>query len=179
MLGQHHFHHTWERCNGNTLKSTTPISPTLGSAHAHPPQLGREDRLNLPQLRAVLRINSTVNQLLCSVQVLGVVDFKVCLPFFVPSSSILPLCPVGFASKFHIELCNYSDKTAVDNVMEDLRHGFWISFFSLCAFKSVSTNKLSTTQKPSVINNYFPTKIAHGRTARPIPTSPFSHLYVS
>ena len=86
---------------------------------------------------------------------------------------------MGFASKFHIESCNYPDRTMVNNVMEDLKHGFCISFFSLCALKSVSTNMLSTTQKHSVIDNYFPTKIAHGRTADPIPTSPFSHLYMS
>ena len=90
LLGQHHFHHTWERCNGNTLKSTSPISPTLGSARAHPLQLGREVRLNLPQLRPVLRINSTVNQLLCSVQVLGIVDFK---GFRRPRSASHFLCP--------------------------------------------------------------------------------------
>ena len=83
-------------------------------------------------------------------------------------------------SKFQIELCNHLDKAEVDYVMEDLKHGFWIGFspFS-CVLKSASTNMLSATLQPSLIDDYLQTEIARGKVSGPFRTRPSPYLHIS
>ena len=102
-------------------------------------------------------------------------------PPIIVSSSVSPLCSVGFVSplvvKFQVELCNHPDSAAVYYFMAGLKHGFWIGFsHSWCALKSASMNIVYATQQPSVIDNYLQTEIARSRIAGPFLTSPYLHI---
>ena len=118
---------------GSSPKSTAPISHTLNSARAPPPQLGREVGPNLPQQQSVRSVNRTVCQSLCSVPVRGDVSLDLRLlvgegppPVVVSSSLVSPLRPT--------ELCNHPDSCGL------LRYGRpeawfsdWVFSLFLCA----------------------------------------------
>ena len=78
-------------------------------------------------------VNITGSQSLCSVALQGLVSVALRPlagqgpPPIIVSSSVSPLCPVGFVSplvvKFQVELCNHPDSAAVYYFMAGLKDG--------------------------------------------------------
>ncbi|CAB4028618.1 Hypothetical predicted protein [Paramuricea clavata] len=89
------------------------------------------------------------------------------------------ISPINLTN-FELQLKSHSDRRRVDYVLNGLRFGFQLGFHShLCKLKSATSNCISASEHPAVIDEYLNKEVSLGRVFGPTKTPPLKHLHVS